>query len=201
MSSGIWYPLISFRVFAYTRDIPGIYQCFEIYQGYLWLSQAIPWINQTMAALHRYIFSVFGIYHICSAQIRDIHDLIFEVWDIPMLVRTCWRYPWFNFWKLGYPQPGLHWLEISMVYLCSKQINMGYIWDIFEHAAFFNAMSLCSLTRGNTPCVACASQQQACGRPPESQFDCPLCLPLKAPQVKACPSHTGRGKAIWGWSR
>ena len=24
---------------------------------------------------------------------------------------------------------------------------MGYIWDIFAHAAFFNAMSLCSLTR------------------------------------------------------
>ena len=33
-----------------------------------------------------------------------------------------------------------------MVYLCSKQINMGYIWDIFAHAAFFNAISLCSLT-------------------------------------------------------
>ena len=32
-----------------------------------------------------------------------------------------------------------------MIYLCStKQINMGYTWDIFAHAAFFNAMSLCS---------------------------------------------------------
>ena len=85
-----------------------------------------------MFTLHRYIFSVFWIYHICSAQIGDIHDLIFEVWDIPILFSTGWRYPWFNFWKLGYPQPGLHWLEISMVYLCSKQINMGYKWDILD---------------------------------------------------------------------
>ena len=35
-ASGIWYPLISFRVYEYTRDIPDIYQCFERYQGYLW---------------------------------------------------------------------------------------------------------------------------------------------------------------------
>ena len=155
--------MISCRVFAYTRDIPSIY-----HQGYLWLSQAIPWINQ-MLALHRYIFSVFGIYHICSAQIRDIHDLIVEVWDIPILVCTCWRYPWLNFWKLGYyyPQPDLHWLEISMVYLCSEQINMGYICT----RCFFQ----CHVTlQPYAPCVACASQQHACGRPPEAQFDCPL---------------------------
>ena len=34
-----------------------------------------------------------------------------------------------------------------MVYLCSKQINMGDILDIFANTAFFNAMSFCSLMR------------------------------------------------------
>ena len=48
VTSGILTPLISFqvRVLAYARDIPGLHKCFEIYQGYLWLLQVIPWIYQ-----------------------------------------------------------------------------------------------------------------------------------------------------------
>ena len=140
-----------------------------------------------MFALHRYIFSVFGIYHIWSAQIRDIHDLIFKVWDIPILVLTSCRYPWFNLWRLGNPKTGLHWSEISMVHLCSKQINMGQIWDIF--ARFFRRHVT---LQPYAPYGACASQRHAYGGPSEAQFDAPLCLPLKAPQVEACPSQTAR---------
>ena len=77
------WPLISFRVLAYTRDIPGIYQCFKIYQRYLWLSQVIPWIYQ----IH------IGISHTWSALVRDIHVLTCSVWDIPNLVWTNQRYP------------------------------------------------------------------------------------------------------------
>ena len=83
-----------------------------------------------MIALHRYIFSVLGIYHIWFAQIRDhIHDLIFEVWEIG--ISQLWSTPVGDIH--GLPKPGGHCLEISMVYLCSKQINykyginMGYI--------------------------------------------------------------------------
>ena len=51
-SAGILTPLISFRALAYTRDIPGIYQCFEIYQGYFSLSQVIPsWHGYTKYSL------------------------------------------------------------------------------------------------------------------------------------------------------
>ena len=56
---GILTPLTSFLGLAYTRDIPGIYQCF---QGYLWLSQVILWIYQIYACTPFW----FGISHTWS---------------------------------------------------------------------------------------------------------------------------------------
>ena len=35
------YALIQVLVLSWTTDIPSIYPCFEIYNGYLWLSQVI----------------------------------------------------------------------------------------------------------------------------------------------------------------
>ena len=140
-----------------------------------------------MFALHRceHIFSVFGIYHIWSAQIRNIHDLIFEVWDIPILICTCWGYPWFTqTWSAVIRD--IH--GLSLLLADKYGINMGYICT----RCFFH----CHVTL--QPCCACSSQQHAYGSPSEAQLHCPLCLPLKvpgAPKVEACqgcPSQTAR---------
>ena len=53
-----------------------------------------------------------------SAQIRDIHDLILRFG-----ISQSWSAPVGDI--PGLPKPGGHWLEISMVYLGSKQFNMG----------------------------------------------------------------------------
>ena len=152
-----------------------------------------------MFALHRYIFSVFGIYHIWSAQIRNIHDLIFQVWDIPILVSTCWRYPWFNLWRLGYPQPALLWLEISMVYLCwvcSKQIHMGYIWDIFAHAAFSSFQCHVTLRALRRLRVSTARLWLSS----RSSVRLSSVSATESPTSRGLPLPYGEGNAIWGWS-
>ena len=134
-----------------------------------------------MFALHRYIFSVFGIYHLWSAQARDIHDLIFEVWDIC----TCWRNPWFT-----QTRPALVRYIHGLSFALSRSI--WGIYGLYLHTELFSIpchfqQTLCSLSRVGR---ACSTQQHAYGSPSEAQLEgCPsqiffgLCAEFFVPEA------------------